>query len=134
MWNFLASEEAVRDLCLRVYENLADGGMFLSFQNCLMDAGFAGGRVGNVVYTQVAGGGDRGVQYTLRREGDQETLTLVLTDWKREVYDWSLRTAGFKDIQWHSPIISQEGMDTLGSVFWGEYLRHGLYKGFEARK
>jgi len=45
-----------------------------------------------------------------------------------------LRQVGFKDVQWHVPVISQEGLDVMGVDFWEGYIENCDLAYFSARK
>jgi len=38
--------------------------------------------------------------------------------WKKDTYEEALLAAGFKEIRWHKPIISVEGIQKFGEKFW----------------
>lgn len=42
--------------------------------------------------------------------------------WKKETYETAFKKAGFKTIKWHNPLVSQEGINTLGYDFWKDFL------------
>ncbi len=37
-------------------------------------------------------------------------------------YEWALQTAGFREIRWHSPIVSPEGLESYGEAFWQDFI------------
>lgn len=41
-------------------------------------------------------------------------------------YEWALRTAGFKVINWHSPMVSPEGIQKAGLEFWQDFIQHKM--------
>lgn len=64
-------------------------------------------------------------------EGDEALMTSVMPEmpftikayaWSRATYAAALTEAGFRDIRWHAPMISPEGLEELGSDYWQAYL------------
>lgn len=41
-------------------------------------------------------------------------------------YEWALRTAGFHVINWHSPVVSPEGIQKSGLEFWQDFIQHKM--------
>ena len=54
--------------------------------------------------------------------------------WQKDTYVKALTTAGFKDIQWHKPIISEEGIQRFGEQFWKELLESPFICGLTCTK
>lgn len=134
-FNYVRTRKDLRAVCKRVYNNLSKGARFIAFQNQFEDAHFMSGRVGNVTYTQEGCNETGQLLWGLEREDKEgRAIKLNLTDWTQFNYEAALKEAGFRNITWHSPIVSQEGMDALGKDFWADYIKAGLFRGFEARK
>jgi SAM-dependent methyltransferase len=134
-FNYLQTRKDLRAVFRRVYDNLKKGARFIAFQNHFADVSFEGGKVGNVEYVYDGKNEDGAGLFTLKRRAKSgKTIELKLTDWRQEDYEEASRRAGFSGIEWHSPIVSQEGMDTMPKEFWADYIRAGLFRGFVARK
>jgi len=67
------------------------------------------------------------------REGAPITWTFYLEDGpfavenyflSVEIHEQALRTAGFRDIRWHQPILSPEGQSAYGRDYWSALLDH----------
>jgi SAM-dependent methyltransferase len=52
----------------------------------------------------------------------------------RATYEWAFRTAGFKEIRWHKPIVSPEGVQEFGKEFWQDFLDYQPMVGIECLK
>ncbi len=37
-------------------------------------------------------------------------------------YEWAFKTAGFREIQWHKPVVSPEGIEKFGQSFWQDFI------------
>jgi SAM-dependent methyltransferase len=64
---------------------------------------------------------ESGIKIKLFKD-EKETCILNAIYFSPETIAFSLRKAGFKNIEWHKPLISQEGMTVLGNDFWQGYL------------
>lgn len=53
---------------------------------------------------------------------DKEIITLNAFYHTQEVIEDLLELAGFKQVIWHKPIVSQEGVREFGEGFWKEYI------------
>ncbi len=78
-----------------------------------------------------------------RVEGTKRKITYLLPNkslsfntyfWKRKTYVDALKKAGFRRIQWHAPIVSQEGIDMQGKKFWKELIERPFICGLTAVK
>ncbi len=52
----------------------------------------------------------------------------------RATYEWAFQTAGFKEIRWHKPIVSPEGVQEFGNEFWQDFLDYQPMVGIECLK
>jgi len=78
------------------------------------------------------------------KEGDKLEITIYSGDkpgvvfqchyWKKQSYEQALREVGFRDITWHSPMPSKEGIERLGSEFWADWINRPLSAIVEAVK
>ncbi len=44
----------------------------------------------------------------------------------RLTYEWTFQTVGFKEIHWHGPMVSPEGVREFGKKFWQDFLDHQI--------
>ncbi len=54
--------------------------------------------------------------------GNEELITLSGFFYTKETLGKLLYSAGFKQVTWHTPVVSEEGMKLFGYEFWKEYL------------
>lgn len=52
----------------------------------------------------------------------EKICTLNAVYFKPETIEQTLRLVGFKNVCWHKPIVSQEGIEAMGRMFWKGYL------------
>jgi SAM-dependent methyltransferase len=134
-FNYIRSREELHAVCKNIYDALGKYRKFIAFQNQFEDAHFEGGKVGNVDYTLVGRNNTGQNTWSLeRRDLQGRSIELELTDWTQLDYESALKEAGFREIKWHQPIVSQEGMDAFGNMFWADFFKAGLFRGFEAVK
>jgi 2-polyprenyl-3-methyl-5-hydroxy-6-metoxy-1,4-benzoquinol methylase len=50
------------------------------------------------------------------------SVRIVNYYWSKETYERVLKKAGFQKIEWHSMLISEEGIKEYGKSYWQEYL------------
>ena len=55
---------------------------------------------------------------------DPHPISIMGTALRREVYEDSLRAAGFSDIEWVPLHVSEAGLDKYGEDFWADLLAH----------
>ncbi|MBU0760780.1 MAG: class I SAM-dependent methyltransferase [Nanoarchaeota archaeon] len=55
---------------------------------------------------------------------DKQELLVTLHSFyhTKETFEAALTEAGFKEIKWHKPIVSDEGIEKFGEDYWSEYL------------
>ena len=80
----------------------------------------------------------------LLQEGTPITITYTNLDGQKfsfdnyylskDTYEWAFQTAGFKEIRWHQPIVSSEGVQEFGQEFWQDFLDYSPIIGIECWK
>lgn len=53
--------------------------------------------------------------------GDEFICTLYSHYYTKETLENTLKNVGFKNIQWHKPLISKEGIEKFGTEFWKNF-------------
>ena len=67
-------------------------------------------------------------------DNNEQITTLHAFYHTTETIEETLRNVGFKDINWHKPTISDEGIKIFGNHFWEDYLNNIDIKYFTAQK
>lgn len=49
-------------------------------------------------------------------------------------YEWAFQSAGFKEVSWHKPIVSPQGVEEFGQEFWQDFLNCVPIIGIECLK
>ena len=72
------------------------------------------------------------ITVTFSMEGQK--FNLINYYLSQTTYEWAFKTAGFKEIHWHSPLVSPEGIQEFGLEFWQDFLDYQPTIGIEAWK
>ncbi|MFE0458418.1 class I SAM-dependent methyltransferase [Kitasatospora sp. NPDC058965] len=123
--NYAGSIAELERMCRTVHQSLVPGGEFFVFAqkpdyqfDCLTleTYGFRCELVGEEIET-----GPR-VRVTALLE--PEPISIVGSAPRREVYEASLRAAGFGELEWVPVQVSAEGIREFGEDFWADVLAH----------
>ncbi|MBD2682486.1 MULTISPECIES: class I SAM-dependent methyltransferase [Nostoc] len=125
--NYASSKEQLLKMCQAIAIHLKPGGRFVGLNNNLeLPREF--------YHKHEKYGISRKCAQSLK-EGTPITLTLTILDdgesisisfdnyyLSKATYEWALMSAGFKEICWHQPTISPEGIQKFGFEFWQDYI------------
>jgi toxoflavin synthase len=118
--NFASTKEQLLKMCQIISTNLKSGGRFITLNNNLElppEFYHKGEKYGE--YQSCASSLKEGitinVTYTFN---DSEKISFDNYYLSKATYEWALSTAGFKDICWHNPTVSPEGLQKFGQNFW----------------
>ncbi len=71
------------------------------------------------IFSSIHDGATRTVTYF---ESEVAICSFKTYFWRKDIYVRALSSAGFEDIRWHTPVVSDEGIQLFGEKFWGELL------------
>lgn len=57
-------------------------------------------------------------------QGHKKMYSFDFYHWSRETYEWALREAGFRHIEWRVPQVPKEAEEREGQEFWEDYKQH----------
>ncbi|WP_279197846.1 class I SAM-dependent methyltransferase [Kitasatospora aureofaciens] len=123
--NYAEDVAALERMCRNVHRSLVPGGDFFVFaQNpdyrfdcaSLEQYGFLCEPTGEEA--------EAGPRVRVTALLDPQPISIVATCPRREVYEQSLRAAGFHDLEWVPLRISEEGLRAFGEDFWADALAH----------
>jgi SAM-dependent methyltransferase len=131
--HYSPSKQVLGEMCRALYGALGPGGRLVSI--CMSP---------DIELADRAYYHPYGFEMTSRgQEGDEATLSSLMPEvpfaiqawhWKRETYEAALREAGFRDVTWHAPRISPEGLERFGADYWAAYLRRPHARVFDCRR
>jgi toxoflavin synthase len=133
--NYAQTKEELLTMCQIIYANLKPGGRFVCINENLEQSPESYSICEKYEYT-------KSISEPLQ-EGTPITLTFFVNGDKfsfdnyylsQATYEWAFRTAGFKEIRWHKPIVSPEGIREFGEEFWQDFLKYAPMIGIECLK
>ncbi|WP_438022159.1 class I SAM-dependent methyltransferase [Sorangium sp. So ce233] len=120
--HYAPSLAIVREMCASLHASLSPGGRLVSICMSpdieLVDPGYY-----RKYGFELISRGREGDKVTLKAAWPGVELSIDAYHWTRPSYEAALRDAGFRDIVWHAPQISPEGIASLGADTWADYLR-----------
>ncbi|MDB5260389.1 MAG: methyltransferase [Candidatus Nomurabacteria bacterium] len=129
--NYARTTPILRQLFRQLYTSLSEGGKVILLVDLPNDTNLK--RFGAMKY--VPGGSvDEGVlRITLYNE-EEEICTLSAVYYTADTIEKQLREVGFPEVQWHRPIVSEEGLSLFGEEFWKDYINNPELGYLTARK
>ncbi|WP_254792959.1 class I SAM-dependent methyltransferase [Streptomyces sp. CC77] len=120
--NYAPDAATMQRMCRTVHRSLAPGGeFFVLAQN--PDYRFDGPPLDKYGFrceaTGEEGGTGPGIRLTALLD---PPVTFASTCPRREVYEQSLRAAGFRDLTWVPVPVSDSGLEEFGADFWADFL------------
>lgn len=135
--NYASTKDQLLKMCHTISANLKPGGRFISLNNNL-------DLLPEFYHKSEKYGLAKSCPGSLQ-EGTPLTLTLTIADDGEKVsfdnyylskatYEWALRSVGFKDIRWHNPIVSPEGVQKFSQEFWQDAIDYPYIVGITCQK
>ena len=133
--NHAQTKEQLLKICQTIYANLKPGGRFVSINNNLQQSPESYPICEKYGYA-------KSISEPFH-EGSTITVTFFVNDSEfklydyylsKETYEWAFQTVGFKEIRWHKPIVSPEGIQEFGQEFWQDFLDYAPIIGIECLK
>ncbi len=135
--NYAQTKEQLLKMCRTVYVNLKLGGRFLTINDNLEQPPESYPKCEKYNFT-------KSISEPLQ-EGTPITLTFTIPGQgqkfsfdnyylSKATYEWAFRTADFREIRWHQPIVSPEGIQKFGKEFWQDFLDYQPMVGIECLK
>ena len=135
--NYAQTKEQLLLMCQSIFANLKPGGRFVSINNNLEQPpesypicekyGFI-----KSISKPLAEGTP--ITLTLTIPGQGQKFSFDNYYLSRATYEWAFQTAGLKEIRWHSPLVSPEGVQEFGKEFWQDFLDYQPMVGIECLK
>ncbi len=130
--NHAQTKEELLKMCQTIHANLKPGGHFVCINDNVQQPPDSYPICEKYGYT-------KSISEPLQ-EGATITLTFSVNDspfklydyyLSKKTYEWAFQTAGFKEIHWHKPIVSPEGIREFGQEFWQDFLEYPPMVGIE---
>ncbi|CAN2042812.1 toxoflavin synthase [Candidatus Magnetomoraceae bacterium gMMP-15] len=133
LFDYASTKEALLTMCQTAYDNLQSSGKLIGTINS------------TPIYSPQKSTITRKYGYIIKsplslHEGDpveysfftsELSFNIIKYHWNKETYEWAFREAGFSEIKWKTPTISQKGIEKYGVEFWQDYLKKPNFVCFE---
>jgi ubiquinone/menaquinone biosynthesis C-methylase UbiE len=118
--HYFPTEEQIFLACKNIYSILNEDGTFIILNN----------NPENPIQPDKKYGFTSTAEMPLK-EGDKKRITYYLEDerlcsfyayhWGKNALEGALKKAGFNRVEWHNPIISEQGIKKFGEEFWQDF-------------
>ena len=116
-----------------IYENIKESGRFITMLDIFKDQSVLDRRIGDVKFKAKKPLKDGDPFQIIKNVGKDEVILNIIF-WSKETCEELLKKVGFKDITWHSPFVSEEGIKKYGKDFLNDYVNAGHFFCLECRK
>jgi toxoflavin synthase len=119
--HYASSKDELQRFCENIGDALRAGGRFVTINSNPDHPTLENPKYGitATINPPVVGGSPRIVTYLDEKE---QLCSFTTYFWGKDTYEEALTNAGFENIEWHNPIVSEEGMRRFGKQFWDEFL------------
>ncbi|MDJ0571161.1 MAG: methyltransferase domain-containing protein [Pleurocapsa sp. MO_192.B19] len=133
--NHAQTEEQLLKMCQTISANLKPSGRFVAINDNVAQSPESYPLCEKYGLTKsISESLAEGVPITITFSVDGQKFSLYNYYLSRATYEWAFRTAGFKEIRWHQPIVSPEGVQEFGQEFWQDFLDCAPIVGIECLK
>ena len=133
--NCAQTKEQLLKMCRIIFANLKLDGRFVTINDNIQQPPESYSICKKYGYTKnISELLQEGTPITLTFSVDGQEFSLIDYYLSRATYEWAFRTAGFKEIRWHKPIVSPEGVQEFGEEFWQDFLDCAPIVGIECLK
>lgn len=132
LFHYAKSVELFNAICKNIYDNLKPGGRFVSvgFSPFAHPGAPSMRKYGiELQVDESVQDGDLITGKIFLEDTDEPTLEITHHYWNHRTYERCLRTAGLKEIAWHLPEVSDEGIEIYGDSFWEDFLNNPFFIG-----
>lgn len=131
--HYASTKDELNVICKNISSLLKVGGKFVSINSNPDHPTTDNKKYGIIVNIDcpIFNGAKRRVTYL---DGKEQLCSFETYFWRKDTYESALSAAGFKEIEWHRPIVSEEGISTFGKTFWNELIENPFICGSTCTK
>lgn len=128
--NYAASGEELLAMCQAIARHLKPGCRFVTINS---NPEYTGGDDTMRPYEFTRAVGEHSAGAPIIWKFFLESGPFEITNYYLSIatHEEALRSAGLRDIRWHSPRVSPEGLTQLGQAYWADFLKHQPVIGME---
>jgi ubiquinone/menaquinone biosynthesis C-methylase UbiE len=125
--NYAQTKDQLLKMCQSIAANLKPGGRFVSINNNPeLPAEFyaqpKSEKYGVVTSINAPLQEGSSINLKLKIPGTSDQVSIDIYYFSRATYEWAFQSVGFKEIRWHQPIVSPEGVQEFGLEFWQDFI------------
>ena len=133
--NHAQTKEQLLQMCQTISVNLKPNGRFVSINDNVAQSPESYPICEKYGLSKsISGSLSEGVPITITFSVNGQKFSLDDYYLSRATYEWAFQTAGFREICWHQPIVSPQGVQEFGQEFWQDFLDYQPMVGIECRK
>lgn len=123
--NYASSREQLLKMCQNIFANLKLGGRFVTMNNNDSQPPISYlttekyGFIKSIDSPLVEG---TPIKYTFTSSDSDQKFSFDNYYLSTATYEWAFQSLGFKEVRWHKPIVSPQGVEEFGQEFWQDFL------------
>lgn len=125
LFDYAPTKEVLLDMCRTAYDNLKSSGKLIACINATPlfspQENSISRKYGYIVKSPLTLYEGNPVEYSFFTT--KHSFNIIKYHWSKETYEWAFREAGFSEIKWKAPAVSQKGIDKYGVEYWQDYLK-----------
>ncbi len=131
--HYASSKEELQRFCENISKALRSGGRFVTINSNPEHPTLENQKynITATINSPVVEGSPRIVTYL---DEKKQLCRFRTYFWGKDTYEEALTNAGFIDIEWHKPIISEDGIRRFGKQFWDEFIEKPFICGLTCTK
>ncbi|NEP00503.1 MAG: class I SAM-dependent methyltransferase [Symploca sp. SIO2E9] len=133
--NHAQTKEQLLKMCQTISANLEPGGRFLSISSNLSQPPSSYPICEKYSFTKsISSPLQEGTPITVTFKIDGQKFSLINYYLSLHTYESVFHSVGFKEIRWHPPRVSPEGLQKFGQDFWQDFIDYQPIVGIEISK
>jgi ubiquinone/menaquinone biosynthesis C-methylase UbiE len=133
--NHAQTKEQLLKMCQCIYANLKLGARFVSINNNSEQPPDSYHKMEKYGFIKsISSPLQEGTPITITLSVDGQQFSFDDYYLSKATYEWAFKSVGFKEIRWHPPMVSHEGVQEFGQEYWLDFLDYPPLVGIECVK